>query len=914
MNRWITIFVVMTLAVTSTTPVSAHSARTENADSSPSARPLAQVGGWWLISVSQSLIQEFQSWLPAAGFGAPIRRTLAYTCSAGFVETGNYEWNHSSVNLSGANSLGTMYGGGDTYTVWKGTIQFAYSGDAVKIVYHYFWRPGGFTVTIDGTGYGTVTTTANGEDETVVRYWQGPTLTRGSHNVVLTYIAPFHSTWSGYKTLNCNDATPPSISVSLTPSGWTNQSVTARSTASDPGSGVAHNYCRLNNEGWMDAGAGTCTRTAPTQNTFYYYAVDRLGNTSGVGSVPINIETIPPTISPSKSPASTWANQNVIATASTSDAGGSGVAHTYCKLSSEISWVDSGTAACQRTATATSTFQYYAIDVAGNASGSAASPLTLPINIEKVAPVASATKSPADEWSGPSVDVAATAIDSGGSGVAHLYCRLQGEASYTDSGTSPCARVGITTLSYFQYYAVDHAGNSHGSAASPLVLPVRQDNTPPSVQVFLPPTPGLIYTASWMGTDGQTTIRDYSVKYLDQTETWQYPLTNSHELQLELFGNSGTNTNQVCVRSTDANGNQSAWVCSSLFSVTAEERSYYSFRGNVVAMRTNGAAEQYLAADQVSSMSLVTSGTGALVSQTRYTPYGQVRWTNQGNLNTDKRYTGQRDDGMGLLDYNARYYDVALNRWAQPDTIVPERTQGVQAWDRYAYANYSPVNYNDPSGHCLILCTAIIGSAVGAMVGAIGYSAYTAATGREFNAGQMFLATGGGAAAGALLGTGIGIAAGMSTAAATTAAVTGAGAATTATTAVMKATGGDPTDEIQAATQVAQQTFPSVAQTLGQTGESLAGVVKNTTHIPSLTETAAFRIPDQLVRSQNLLSEVKNVAYQAYTNQIKDYLLYTQQQGLKFELIVRQNTEFSKPLQTLIDAGKIIPQRYLPAR
>ena len=46
--------------------------------------------------------------------------------------------------------------------------------------------------------------------------------------------------------------------------------------------------------------------------------------------------------------------------------------------------------------------------------------------------------------------------------------------------------------------------------------------------------------------------------------------------------------------------------------------------------------------------------------------------------------------------YNARWYDPALGRFVQADTIVPG---GVQGLDRYAYVNNSPMNYADPSGH-----------------------------------------------------------------------------------------------------------------------------------------------------------------------------------------------------------------------
>jgi hypothetical protein len=46
--------------------------------------------------------------------------------------------------------------------------------------------------------------------------------------------------------------------------------------------------------------------------------------------------------------------------------------------------------------------------------------------------------------------------------------------------------------------------------------------------------------------------------------------------------------------------------------------------------------------------------------------------------------------------YNARWYDPALGRFAQADTVVPG---GVQGLDRYAYANNNPLFYTDPTGH-----------------------------------------------------------------------------------------------------------------------------------------------------------------------------------------------------------------------
>jgi RHS repeat-associated protein len=329
-------------------------------------------------------------------------------------------------------------------------------------------------------------------------------------------------------------------------------------------------------------------------------------------------------------------------------------------------------------------------------------------------------------------------------------------------------------------------------------------------------------------------------------------------------------------------------------------KKYYYAGGARVAMRT-GSTLSFLLTDHLGSTAITASSSGAKSAELRYKAWGETRYT-EGVAPTDFRYTGQRFESLlGLHDYGARWYDSALGRWLQPDTIVPLESQGVQAWDRYAYVNNNPVRYNDPNGHCLILCTALIGAAVGAIVGAVGYTAYTAISGTEFNTGHMLLAAGGGAAAGALIGTGVGIAAGMSSAAATTAAVTGGGAATTATTTVLNAT-----------RQGAQVASPALARTLGQAGETISGILKNTQRINSLTGTAQYHIPDQLLKSQRLISEVKNVAQLSLTNQIKDYSAFAQQEVYTFELWVRETTKLSQPLQKLIDNGQIILKHLEP--
>ena len=66
---------------------------------------------------------------------------------------------------------------------------------------------------------------------------------------------------------------------------------------------------------------------------------------------------------------------------------------------------------------------------------------------------------------------------------------------------------------------------------------------------------------------------------------------------------------------------------------------------------------------------------------------------------TDRRFTGQRREiGLGLYDYNARFYDPLLGRFLSADSLVPSPTNP-QTLNRYAYTLNNPLKHTDPTGH-----------------------------------------------------------------------------------------------------------------------------------------------------------------------------------------------------------------------
>jgi RHS repeat-associated protein len=248
-------------------------------------------------------------------------------------------------------------------------------------------------------------------------------------------------------------------------------------------------------------------------------------------------------------------------------------------------------------------------------------------------------------------------------------------------------------------------------------------------------------------------------------------------------------------------------------------RTYYYAAGQRVATRETTSSvigdPYYLLTDHLGSTTVTVDKNGQKFAELFYKAWGEIDTTRSiGTTPTLRRYTGQYQADTGLMFYGARFYDPSLGRFIQADTVTPG-LDNLFAWDRYAYANNSPINLNDPTGHCPLCITAAAGAVIGGLAGLGGYALYAAVSGKEFNTSHALIATAGGAAAGLLIGTGIGLSQGLGLAAATTTAVTTATTVGGVAEGANAACGGDMcADESQKAVQVVQEALPAAENTI----------------------------------------------------------------------------------------------------
>jgi len=77
----------------------------------------------------------------------------------------------------------------------------------------------------------------------------------------------------------------------------------------------------------------------------------------------------------------------------------------------------------------------------------------------------------------------------------------------------------------------------------------------------------------------------------------------------------------------------------------------------------------------------------------------QAQAVPQSNISpTDFGFTGQRQEGFGLIDYGGRFYDPILGRFISPDPIIPG-VGNPQVLNHYSYVKNNPIRYTDPKGN-----------------------------------------------------------------------------------------------------------------------------------------------------------------------------------------------------------------------
>ena len=107
-----------------------------------------------------------------------------------------------------------------------------------------------------------------------------------------------------------------------------------------------------------------------------------------------------------------------------------------------------------------------------------------------------------------------------------------------------------------------------------------------------------------------------------------------------------------------------------------------------------GTVVTYIHTDGLGSPVARTDAAGAVVSRTRYEPYGLTA----GGATPTIGFTGHVNDAeTGLVYMQQRYYDPVAGRFLSIDPVTTDANTG-GSFNRYAYAGNNPYTYIDPDG------------------------------------------------------------------------------------------------------------------------------------------------------------------------------------------------------------------------
>jgi RHS repeat-associated protein len=286
--------------------------------------------------------------------------------------------------------------------------------------------------------------------------------------------------------------------------------------------------------------------------------------------------------------------------------------------------------------------------------------------------------------------------------------------------------------------------------------------------------------------------------------------------------------------------------------------------------------------------------TASIVERYSYDVYGRPTIKNaSGTVLTTSAvgnrymFTGREyDSETGNYYYRARYYSPNIGRFLQTDPVGYYDSMNL-----YQYCGNNPLNWADPLGLCkgggYDYCSALSGEG-GKLVQALSDGVYLTVYGASFGCigdeqyvDQLEEQYGGFATASEVLG-------GVST----------VSTAAAGATSYLGLCGGTTIEAIANNPSIRGGIGPVQ---LGQAGEEAVGL--NGPRI-AIEINGRTRIPDQI--ANNVLTEVKNVQNLSYTQQLRDYADYAQQNALKFELYTRSSTQLSGPLDAARNNGTMV--------